>query len=236
MSSSGASANPPGMRADAARNRARIVEAAKAMFAEQGLDVPMTEIADRAGVGVGTLYRRFACREDLIAAIFEADMTRYAAIAEEALAEADPWHGLSSLLMRMCEWQAEDRGFSDILITSIPNLEQVECQRDRIYAAVDTLIERAHAARQIRPDVTAEDVALLLISNAGLVAATHDVTPDAWRRMAALYISSLRAANTEEAPPPPGNREMYEVMCRRRIRVTGQAAASTRSASASDSA
>lgn len=230
MSSSAASANPPRMRADAVRNRARIVEAAKAIFAEQGLDVPMTEIADRAGVGVGTLYRRFACREDLITAIFEADMTGYAVAAEEALAEPDPWCGLSSLLMRMCEWQAEDRGFSDILITSIPTLEKVERQRDRIYAAVGTLIERAHASGRIRPDVTAEDVALLLISNAGLIAATHDVAPDAWRRMAALYISSLRAANTEEAPPPPGNAAMYEVMRRRRIRVTGQAAPSSRSA------
>lgn len=231
MSSSAASANPPRMRADAVRNRARIVEAAKAIFAEQGLDVPMTEIADRAGVGVGTLYRRFACREDLITAIFEADMTGYAVAAEEALAEPDPWCVLSSLLMRMCEWQAEDRGFSDILLTSIPKLEQVECQRDRIYDAVSALIDRAHASGQIRPDVTAEDVALLLIANAGLVAATQDVAPDAWRRMAALYIASLRAANTEKAPPPPENAVVYEVLRRGRVRVVGSTTLSSRSGS-----
>ncbi|SCL16729.1 transcriptional regulator, TetR family [Micromonospora rhizosphaerae] len=215
MTSTTAGRQPDGLRADATRNRARIIDAARRMFAKHGLDVPMAEIAECAGVGVGTLYRRFASRDELIAAIFTANMASYADAAEEALADPDPWHGLTRLLHRMCQWQADDQGFSDVLITAQPQAKHVEAERQRAYRAVTELISRAKAAGQVRADFTAEDIAMLLIANAGLISVTGDVAPDAWRRFATLMISSYRADNTEPAPAPPTARAMYGVMRRR---------------------
>jgi AcrR family transcriptional regulator len=215
-------------RADAARNRARVVEAARGVFAERGLDVPMAEIAERAGVGVGTLYRRFGCREDLVAAIFAADMAGYADAAEEALAGPDPWHSLSALLRSTCQWQATDRGFSDILITAVVQVPQVEVERERAYRAVTALVDRAKAAGQVRADLTAEDIHLLLLANANLVAATYQIAPDAWRRLTALLISSFRAGNGDPAPPPPSAAALYQLMRRGLARDAGTPAESPR--------
>src|SRR3954471_4942828 len=91
-----------GLRVDAERNRQRIVAAAGTAFAELGLDVPMEDIARRAGVGVGTLYRRYPTRADLIAAAFEVKMAAYAEAAADALADPDPWHGFCGYVERIC--------------------------------------------------------------------------------------------------------------------------------------
>src|SRR6185436_6544187 len=99
------------LRADAARNRARLLVAAKEVFAARGLDATMDEVARRAGVGVGTAYRRFRNRDDLIAALFEERLDDFMRLLDEALADADPWAGLRGFLERSMEMQAEDRGF-----------------------------------------------------------------------------------------------------------------------------
>src|SRR3954466_15110906 len=96
------------LRADAARNRARLLAAAKTVFAERGLDATMDEVARRAGVGVGTAYRRFRNRDDLIAALFEERLDEFMEILDTALADPDPWRGLSAFLERWMEMQAAD--------------------------------------------------------------------------------------------------------------------------------
>src|SRR4051794_39660878 len=103
------------LRADAARNRARLLEAARALFAERGLAVTMDEIARHAGVGVGTAYRRFASREELIAALFDDRIEQVIANAERALEDPDPWHGLVAFLEGQTAMQAEDRGLKELL-------------------------------------------------------------------------------------------------------------------------
>jgi AcrR family transcriptional regulator len=207
-----------GLRTDAVRNRERVVAAARRMFIERGLDVPMADIAERAGVGVGTLYRRFPSRDDLIAAIFTSEMRAYADTAEQALSDPDPWQAVAGLLYRVCEWQAEDQGFSDILLTPLPQVPEVERQRDRFYYAISAVVERARTAGEIREDVTADDGVLLLIANAALLAATRDVAPDAWRRPVKLMISAFRAANTDPMPAPPDNDLVHEILRRLRRR------------------
>ena len=97
------------LRADAARNRSAILAAARAVFAERGLEAPLEDIALRAGVGIATLYRRFPDREQLVAAALEEKVGQYAQAAAEALATDDPWAGFANYVERICEFQADDQ-------------------------------------------------------------------------------------------------------------------------------
>ena len=116
----GCSRNTRPLRVDAERNRGRIVEAAQAAFAEQGLDVPLEDVAEDAGVGIATLYRRFPTRDDLIAACFERRVAEYARVAEEALEAPDGWSGLCAYVEQICAMQAADRGLKDVLTRTFP--------------------------------------------------------------------------------------------------------------------
>src|SRR5689334_9580535 len=127
-----ASPDPRPLRRDAARNRQRILQAAREVFAERGLGVTLDDIADRAGVGVGTVYRRFADKEALIDALFEERIDELASIAEDALAEGDGWEGLVSFLDRSLAMQAADRGFKDIVTSGTHGRARVAEARARI--------------------------------------------------------------------------------------------------------
>src|SRR5947199_8144304 len=103
------------LRADAARNREAIVEAARAVFAEQGVDAPLDEIAKRAGTGNATLYRRFPTRGDLIAAVFADRMADHVTAVDAALAYEDPWEGFASYVRTVTAMQAHDHGIADVV-------------------------------------------------------------------------------------------------------------------------
>lgn len=211
-----ATETPSALRADAERNRQRIIAAAREVFAEHGLDVPMLDIAQRAGVGVGTLYRRFPTRDDLIAGTFEAKMTAYADAVADALADPDPWAGFSRYIERVCGMQAEDRGFAHVLTMTFPAARRFEAERDRAYHAYAELVARAKAAGKLRDDFSPEDLVMLLMANAGVVAATADAAPDAWRRFAAYMIQAFRAPATAPLPPAPTPTAMYRALVRLR--------------------
>src|SRR5205807_8996662 len=130
----------------------RIVAAARDAFAEHGLDVPMEDIARRAGVGVGTLYRRYPTRADLVAAAFEAKTSAYGDAARQALAAPDPWRGFCGYVERICAMQADDRGFTTVLTMTFPTAKQFEADRGRAFADFTTLVERAKAAGRLRAD------------------------------------------------------------------------------------
>src|SRR6059036_1995244 len=121
----------PGLRSDAQRNRERVVEAARDVFAEQGLEASTNEIARRAGVGVATLFRRFPTRGDLIAAAFAGKMHAYAEAIDQALADPDPWNGFCGYIERVCQMQADDRGFADVLTMTFPTAKAFEEERNR---------------------------------------------------------------------------------------------------------
>jgi AcrR family transcriptional regulator len=190
----------PVLRADALRNRQRILTAARELFSRRGLAVPMEDIAKRAGVGVGTLYRRFPTRPDLIAAAFEAKMAGYADGAEEALAAPEPWPAFCRFVERVCEMQAADCGFAAAL--TIPMGGKLQAERDRADKAIGELIRRCQQAGELRSDFVAEDLKLLLIANAGVIAAVGGTAPQMWRRLAGYMIQAFGAAH--EAPLPPG--------------------------------
>ena len=204
----------PGLRVDAERNRQRIVTAAREAFAECGLDVPMDEVARRAGVGVGTLYRRYPARADLVAAAFEQKMTAYAEAARNALAEPDPWRGFCDYVERVCAMQAGDRGFNLVLTMSFPTAKRFEADRDRSFADFMTLVERAKAADRLRADFVAEDMVMLLMANAGVLTATADAAPETSRRLVAYFLQACAAPAADPLPAAPAPRRMYRAMLR----------------------
>lgn len=197
------------LRADAERNRQRILEAARQAYAEEGLDVPMTEIARRAGVGIATLYRRYPTSDDLVTAAFTEKMEAYATAAESALEVEDPWVGFSDYLRTVCQMQVSDAGFADIL--SLTPHDGFAEQRSRVFRAITRLIRRAQEAGALRRDFTHQDVPLVLMANAGLVRATAG-NPKATARLTEYLIQAFRAPAAAPLPPPPTSREVFTAL------------------------
>jgi AcrR family transcriptional regulator len=197
-------ATPPArpLRADAERNRRRILDAARAVFADRGLDAPLEDIAERAGVGIATLYRRFATREDLVMAVFCDTFAQFAEFAEEALRAPSAWTGFRHLVERVCALQAADRGSTDVLILA-PSCERAREHRTRGFRAFTELVRRAQEEGTLREDFTVEDFVLLLIANASVVQATMEAAPHAWRRFVALMLQSYRAPHDGPLPAAP---------------------------------
>ena len=202
------------LRADAERNRERVVEAACEVFAEQGLQASTNEIARRAGVGIATLLRRFPSREDLIAATFSEKIRQYAEALDEALADPDPWHGFCVYIERVCQMQADDRGFADVLTRTFPATKGLEKERRRSLKSLAELIERAKNDGRLRDDFVPQDVPLILMANAGVVTATRDAAPEAWRRLVGYLIQSFATEAAEPLPDPPTHRQMHRVLIR----------------------
>lgn len=209
------------LRTDAERNRVRIIEAAAAAFARDGLEVPLEDVADEAGVGIGTLYRRFSGRDELIGACFERRLAQYARAAEEALAAPDGWTGFAGYVERVCAMQAADRGLADVLNRSLPNAKALEAHRSRGYQLSVRLIQRAQAEGTLRADVVAEDLALLFMANAGVVEVTRGAARDAWRRFLGIFLDGLRTVGASPLPAPPTPRQTMRAM--RRLARSSQA-------------
>jgi AcrR family transcriptional regulator len=205
-----------GLRADAERNRERILAAARRLYATEGLGVSMTAVAREAGVGKATLSRRFATREELVNAVFADRMDAYADAVAEALGDPDPWHGFIGYLHAICAMQAADRGFADVLAMSFPTAKALEARRAEAYERLLELIAHAKATGYLREDFTHQDVVILLIANAGVVTATGDAAPDTWRRLVGHMIRAYAAPGAPipplaEAPRPA---DLYRAMVR----------------------
>ncbi|NUT35971.1 MAG: TetR/AcrR family transcriptional regulator [Hamadaea sp.] len=209
-----ASKDGTGLRVDAERNRQRILATARELFAEHGLDVPMEDLARQAEVGVGTLYRRYPTRADLIVAAFEDKMRTYAEAAQQALADPDPWSGFCGYVEKICAMQAGDRGFTTVLTMTFPTAKRFEADRDQAFADFSTLVERAKAAGSLRSDFVTEDLPLFLMANAGVLAATADTAPDAWRRVVAYLIQACASTAAQPLPTPPEPRKIFKAMLR----------------------
>jgi len=191
------------LRRDAQANRVRIVAAARAAFAADGIEVPVEEIARRAGVGMGTLYRHFRAKEDLIDAVLEDAFAAFISAAEQALAEEDAWLGLRSFLERVFALHVENRGLKDIIATRAHGRARAEAMRRRMRPLLRSLIERAQAQGALRDDFTAEDMPLLFWTGGRVIEATATIAPDFWRRYLGLLLDGLRAEAATTLPHPP---------------------------------
>jgi len=200
------------LRADAARNRQAIVDAAHDVFAEQGLDAPLDEIARRAGIGNATLYRRFPTRADLVTAVFADGMAGHVAAVEEGLANPNPWPGFCSYVTAVAALQARDRGIADLVTMEVSSAPEIERLRRQAFDGLARLIERGKAAGALRADLTTEDVLILLMANAGLVERAHSAAGEASARLVHVLLDGFRVEAATIGPPPPSARRMRLAM------------------------
>jgi AcrR family transcriptional regulator len=207
------------LRADAERNRLRIVSAAKTLFAERGVDVAVEDIAAAAGVGIGTFYRRFPDRESLVEAVFESKLEHVIDAARDALEIEDPWQAFRTYVLTVARMHARDRGLKDVLLCSDRGRERVAGFRERIQPLAAQLLERAKAAGALREDVSAYDIPMIHQAVSAIANLTRDVSPDYFERTLTLLIDGLaseRASTTTMPAPPLDPHEFTTIMNRQR--------------------
>ena len=196
------------LRRDAERNRQLVLDAARELFAEEGLGITLNDIAHHAGVGVGTVYRRFPDKAQLIEELFEQRLEDLVAIASGALDDPDAWHGLKTFLRRALELQANDRGVKDLITAGTDGLDRVATIRARLQPIGLELVRRAREAGQIRGDVEATDLSIIQLMLSTLIDASRDVAPDLWRRYLGIITRGLsvhpdQEPELEDPPLPP---------------------------------
>lgn len=181
------------LRADARRNRAKVMEVAGQAFAECGTDLTMEELARRAGVGVGTVYRHFPNKETLLDALLADQLASIIERTRAALAKDDAWNGWCQLVRDGAEMQAENVAFCEVVMARKNESESgaVARLRDEVNEQTGTLLARAKAEGAMRADFTVDDVGVLFASIAGAIRASGD--GDGWRRQVEFALDGLRA-------------------------------------------
>jgi AcrR family transcriptional regulator len=192
----------PALRADARRNREAILVAAKKRFGECGLDCQMDDIAHTAGVGVGTVYRHFPTKDDLIGALVRERFERLAERATEALTEDDPWEAFCDLMRFSARLQASDRALSEFL-SSEPQLGQDAAVATGLAERTEKLMVKAKRAGGMRKDARIEDVPTLVCGIAAATAGAAGSMPAMnWERFLEIVLDGLRAPGGHKLPLP----------------------------------
>ena len=192
MSTSPAIESPRRLRADAVRNREKVLDAARAAFAEHGPEAQMEDVARRAGVGVGTIYRHFPTKQALAEALVEERFARIVAYARELLEEPDPWRAIVRSFEFCATTQEQDRGVADVLARLAgagATTRPPDRHRADLLAITEAMLDRARAAGTIRPDLEAADMPPLYC---GLASVVQAGVAD-WRRYLELLLAGLRA-------------------------------------------
>lgn len=191
------------LRADAQRNLVRVLDAAREVFAEQGIDAPVVEIAERAGVGVGTIFRRFPTKDDLLVAVVEQRTRQLIEAADAAVADLDPETALRSFMETAAAMQISDRCFCDASGTELFGRAGVRELVDLLVAKIETLLARAQASGHVRADLEALDLPVLLmgVAKAGLL--LEATVPGAWKRHLAIVFDGMRPDAARPLPRPP---------------------------------
>jgi AcrR family transcriptional regulator len=202
------------LRKDAERNRQRILVAAAELFGERGLQVTLDAVAERAGVGVGTVYRRFPDKEALIDALFEERIDAVRAIADEACAIPDAWDALVFFFDGALALHGDDRALKELIFSTAHGQERVAQARGRIAPVVTRLVQRAQASGQLRSDVGITDVPMIQLMLTAIIEYAGEVSPDLWRRYLALVLDGLRAQHTPMAPAALTLEQLDGVMAR----------------------
>jgi AcrR family transcriptional regulator len=194
---------PKALRSDARRNRERLVASARELFAAEGVDVPVEEITRHAGVGMGTLYRHFPTKEELIDAVLEGAFAEVVDAAERAVADDDAWRGFTGFLEYVLARHASNRGLKDVLASQKHGRDRAEAMRARVRPLMRQLIERAQAQGTLRSDFSAADLPLVFWTGDRVIEATATVAPDYWRRYLGLLLDGLRVTAASPLPTPP---------------------------------
>jgi AcrR family transcriptional regulator len=195
------------MRRDAAANRERLLAAASQVFAEHGLEAGVEEIARVAGVGMGTLYRRFPTKDALIAALVHDVMATMRRLASEA-AGRPGGTGLEYFLEAASAYQADNRG-------CLPRLWEAGTERDsaaEVRRLIAALLEDAKNQGRVRSDITSTDLTVTLWGIRGVIETTRGVAPEAWRRHLGILIAGMRPTPEPLAHRPLTTAEVDQVI------------------------
>ncbi|MGV9567562.1 TetR/AcrR family transcriptional regulator [Streptomyces sp. NPDC003480] len=193
----------PVERRDALHNRKQLTDKAREVFAEQGLDAPLDEIARRAGVGNATLYRHFPTRAALVDEVFRDALTETTAAGERARTVEDAWTGLTEYLQTVFVGLAADRGTNDLMTTNLEGVTSLEAIHAHNRETIDELLRRAQEQGTVRLDLTTEDVLFALAALGRAVPALTTVALDAWLRPLSLLLDSLRVRPAALPLPAP---------------------------------
>lgn len=204
------------LRADAERNRQRILAAARDVFARRGLHAGLDEIAKHAGVGTATVYRRYPDKQVLIEALFEDRFDQMLHYVEQAVAQDDPWVAVAELMEKMVGMQIADRGLKDVIFGELGQAESFRARGETMRPMLELVVRRAQQAGVLRADVTMTDVAGLQLMLTQVATFFDKVDPDLWRRHLDLALDALRPARTAPSPLrfPPLSDEGFEQACR----------------------
>ena len=194
---------PRPLRADAERNRRRILDAAREVFARDGLDAGVDGIARAAGVGVGTVYRRFPTKDELLVAVIDDTTSALVAELERAGTEADPWDAFAAAAYAMAATTARNRTLHQVFQESWIHVPSTRACRERTLEALGAILDRAQEAHVVRDDLVVADVAALCAVAARLPAWRLDVEPDIWMRYLGVVLDGMRPEAATALPHPP---------------------------------
>lgn len=197
------------LRADAQRNRRRILEAAAEVFAEHGLDAGLDQIAEHAGLGVGTVYRRFPDKNVLIDELFEERLAEFVSVAEECAAMEDAWTGLTTFIARGSLLQGRDIGMRELLLGPGLDRKLVLKPKAKLQPLVSSMVERAKASGKLRPDFEVLDVPIAEMMLAHIINISGEDAPDLWKRHYTMVIDGMRAENATPLPVPGITPQQY---------------------------
>lgn len=203
------------LRADAERNRLRLIAVAEDVFAERGLKVTLDDISRRAGVGVGTAYRRFADIEELVDAVFDEQVKQMVSVAEDALDHEDPWEGLVYLLHTTVRKFDDNRGLRDVVLNRAHGRNRVAAMRERLTPVVAAAIARAQQAGALREDIEVTDVPLIQLMLGAVSQQGGQSAPELWTRYLTLILDGLRPNRLQPTPlsrPALSQSEFDQVM------------------------
>jgi AcrR family transcriptional regulator len=198
------------LRSDAERNRQRILAAAATVFAERGLAASLDDIATAAGVGVGTVYRRFPDKDALIDALFEEKIAKILALAHEGLEQPDPWDGLSGFMRGVCRLQAEDQGLKEALL-QVDRGKKLAVTRNTIAPVAGELLKRAQDAGVVRADLDTHDIPIMHFSVGFVADRTREDSPRYWERVLTIFLDGIRVRRDQPTPmpAPPLDRDQF---------------------------
>jgi AcrR family transcriptional regulator len=189
------------LRADARRNREAVLAAAKQLFADQGLDAQVPDVAKAARVGVGTVYRHFPAKDDLVAALVAERFERLAQKAREVLEMEDAWEGIAAFIRFAAQIQADDRGLCEVM-RSRPDLQGTAARAVGLPELCERLVKRAQRAGQLRRDLTWEDIPLIACGLGGIAQATIGPATGRWPRLVEIILDGLRPPGSAKLPRP----------------------------------
>lgn len=198
------------LRKDAARNRELLIAAAREVFATRGSEASLDDIARHAHLGVGTAYRHFSNKHELIAAIVDQELERFVGFAETARASEDAWAGLVGFFEAMLEVQRTNQGLREVLTGATADLgDDVE---RRVMSPLEALLRRAQQAGQVREDAEPSDIGFVILMLCTVSDVASTTAPDLWRRYLPIVLDGLRPGRPAFGAPALAPEQMREAI------------------------